>query len=533
MTGKELVQNYLDKHPEEKAVNEKVRKWLDDNPEKKASFYSFFDSMEPEYQPLLIALEAMRPIALKHPETASQPLDDKELKALIDKAIHDGTKVASMFPGYRAPHKEFATDTFEVIREMESEQGKRYTLLKLLPDKSSTEAIARIGIVLIAYTEAPFWPFIKKQKQEEQQPILKAVDTAAAALTKQIPAGIVPETILEALTMGKKGLAAIGPVESRVTSNRSKEIKGPSKLDSPNKRTLIQRNEKAGYIASVQIPDIDKLSRGSKSLKKWFLFILSEANAATDAEGNLTRYEISFPFQKLVDLGMYSRTDSAKRGFLQFSANRELFNINVTVKSGKETITADDFLFTGTRYTENSGIGVVILNPAPHLWPLVMDKYGILPSFYFALDDKAADLLHYVSYLARQNMDKIKTKGSFNIGFRAIQERLYLPSEKGARNPYRDTIGVIESAVADIEARQQKEGTELFRFLLIHNQDESITQQLDSGRLQVEVCGEIKERYSQLQGKKQKKITASVKKSERAKAARKKQLEQKQATEST
>ena len=510
----------------------KVKAWLENNPEKKAKYFDALDKMlMPEIQPLYMTLSAMRLDAEKKPE-ANQPVGDEKLKALIERAMTESAKIAAIVPQYNPPRKEFSADMIDLIQSDEMRNGRQYTMLELLPDSNSPGAYEKTGILLIAYCLAPFWPALKKHKQEEQPPILKATDTAAA-LAKQIPTGIVPETILEALTMGKKGLAAIGPVESRVTSNRSKEIKGPSKVDSPNKRTLIQRNEKAGYVASVQIPDIDKLSRGSKALKKWFLFILSEANAATDTEGNLTRYEISFPFQKLVDLGMYSRTDNAKRGFLQFSANRELFNINVTVKSGKETITADDFLFTGTRCVDKAGIGIVVLNPAPHLWPLVMDKYGILPSFYFALDDKAADLLHYVSYLARQNMDKIKAEGIFNIGFRAIQERLYLPSEKGARNPYRDTIGVIESAVAEIEKRQQKEGTELFRFLLIHNQDESITQQLDNGRLQVEACGEIRERYSQLQEKKQKKITASVKKREQGKAARKKQLEQKQATEST
>ena len=528
MTGKELVQNYLDKHPEEKAVNEKVRKWLDDNPEKKARFYSFFDSMEPEYQPLLIALEAMRPIALKHPETASQPLDDKELKALIDKAIHDGTKVASMFPGYRAPHKEFATDTFEVIREMESEEGKRYTLLKLLPDKSSTEAIARIGIVLIAYTEAPFWPFIKKQKQEEQQPILKATDTAAAALTKQIPVGVGPEVILDALRLGAKGLKAIGPIESRVTSSRKREVKGPSKIEEksrPNMRTLIHQN--AGYVSSTTIPDIEKLSRGSKDLKKWFMFVMMKANEATNAEGNIIRSRIEFPYKEVVELGMYSRADNAKRGFEKFaaSANSGLFNVSITVTDRKGAIAAEagGHLFGTEIYR---GFGVIVLNrEQQYLWPLVMDKYGMLPSFYFALDDKAADLLHYVSYLARQNMDKIKSQGYFNIGFRAIQERLCLPAEAGQRNQKRDTIGAIESAVKKIEEQQKDKGTELFRFLLIYNEDESITQQLDNGRLQVEVCGEIKERYSQLQKKKQKKIDTSIKKREQGKAARQKQLQ--------
>ena len=483
----------------------------------------YIDAINPELQALIVSLNGMRASVEKQPELAARPVGDEALKFLIMKALTEAAEIAAEYPdSFQPPQQGLEEKMFECIRYAEKDIGEPVPFLEMFPSKPGAGRVVEGGGILDAYIMASF----ARSREELQQPILKAADTAA--LTKQIPVGVGPEVILDALRLGAKGLKAIGPIESRVTSSRKREVKGPSKIEEksrPNMRTLIHQN--AGYVSSTTIPDIEKLSRGSKDLKKWFMFVMMKANEATDAEGNIIRSRIEFPYKEVVELGMYSRADNAKRGFEKFaaSANSGLFNVSITVTDRKGAIAAEagGHLFGTEIYR---GFGVIVLNrEQQYLWPLVMDKYGMLPSFYFALDDKAADLLHYVSYLARQNMDKIKSQGYFNIGFRAIQERLCLPAEAGQRNQKRDTIGAIESAVKKIEEQQKDKGTELFRFLLIYNEDESITQQLDNGRLQVEVCGEIKERYSQLQKKKQKKIDTSIKKREQGKAARQKQLQ--------
>lgn len=315
----------------------------------------------------------------------------------------------------------------------------------------------------------------------------------------QIPTGIAPETLMAVLRLGRNGLEDGGPISSKVHSGTRQEVRPPTKIEAmlaPNSRTYIRQNARAGYTASVSIPDIDVLSQRCKALKKWLTFILYKLNMATDAGGNLTTNRIEFSFRELTELGMYTRPDNAKREFSRNIAALTTLKLDIAYQRKNKRGTPDRT--TGVLFplmkTER-GKGVIILNNEPEFhWPLILDRYGPLPSFYFRLNDSAADMLYYACFLARQNTDKIAKQGFFNIGLRALQERLILPSEAEADHPHRVTLGRIEQAVDAIEGAQTTDGT-AFRFLFVHACGNNASQQLDNGFLRVEVCGEIKDRY--------------------------------------
>lgn len=225
-------------------------------------------------------------------------------------------------------------------------------------------------------------------------------------------------------------------------------------LASKNRRQVVSSGN--GEKITVEIDDINKLAGSSKTAKKLYVFAFIEANKQALANGELIKTQVSFPIQSLVDIGFYKQVQSARRGFKQGLDVLTSVKVKGTSKRGKETLASNtassayrlEVMFTGGGIKGNEC--TIELNPNLN-WKFLASFFTVLPSWYFALPNKASDLLYHIFYLARQNAEKLESKGYFDISFKSIQQRLSLPSEVNNTDPMRTIKEPILQAIDDIE----------------------------------------------------------------------------------
>lgn len=247
---------------------------------------------------------------------------------------------------------------------------------------------------------------------------------------------------------------------------------------------------------TIELSDIDKLTGSNKPAKKLFVLSLIKANEQAIHGGQLTRDYVTFPLQELVDIGFYKSLRSARTGFNSgMDALTSLKVKGYTQRSKKKrdkrdkesAVDALEVLFTGAKIENNQCF--IRFNYAID-WGFIVQYFTILPKYYFALPNRASDLLYYIFYLARQRTKDIKERGYFTIGFRAIQSRLQLPNEKGLNNPQRDIKQPIEDAIEQIENAHSATYKNMeFGLLPVYDEAAPIAEYLDNGYLQVSLEG--------------------------------------------
>lgn len=263
--------------------------------------------------------------------------------------------------------------------------------------------------------------------------------------------------------------------------------------------------ENGEAVITLQFEKADELTNGKpKQAKKLFVFSLNKINEQALYNGALTQGYISFPLQELVDSGQYGSLRAARRGFENTAlilegmkvARKEKEKKRKKNKKGEEENSkekksssgsfASAVLFTGAYIKDN--ICVVTISTAVK-WDIIAAFFTILPKYYFKLPNRAADLLYYIFYLARQNTDKIENGIlKFNISMRKIQERLNLPSEIGNRRPQQTIKDPIEEAITAIEEENQDAD---FTITPYYSEEGNIIDYLEKGYLQIELKGKF------------------------------------------
>ena len=225
----------------------------------------------------------------------------------------------------------------------------------------------------------------------------------------------------------------------------------------------------------------------------------------------MRRNFVQFPLQELIDIGYYSRPQSARKGFNDAMDVLTSLKVKGTLKKGKKNTieqSAIEVLFTGANIKK--GTCTIFLNERIN-WGFVSSFYTVLPRYYFRLSNRASDLLYYIFYIARQRTKDIESRGYFTISMRAIQERLNLPSEIGNANPDRTIKKPIEDAVEAIEeASNDKE----FNIELHYKEGAPIASYLSNGYLKIELKGEYAKDFIALSKEKAKQIEKHEKKKE-------------------
>ena len=103
-------------------------------------------------------------------------------------------------------------------------------------------------------------------------------------------------------------------------------------------------------------------------------------------------------------------------------------------------------------YKINNGFVTLSVNENFNL-DFIANYFTVFPRFAYALSNNAFSLVRYIFFLARQNAQAIKDKGTFTISLENIRENLGLPSVDEVNNrKYRQfIIEPIEKAIEEVE----------------------------------------------------------------------------------
>lgn len=213
-----------------------------------------------------------------------------------------------------------------------------------------------------------------------------------------------------------------------------------------NSLTFTRENKQNGSTVIVEIAQADKyLSKTNKTFTKVLLFTLQKMTAQHFP------LEVGFSLQELVDLGMYSTTSNAGRAVKAFFEQQKLTTLSGTVKKGRKTVKEEGgVLFY--HYKINNGFVTLSVNEN-FQFDFIANYFTVFPRFAYALSNNAFSLVRYIFFLARQNAQAIKDKGTFTISLESIRENLGLPSVDEVKNrKYRQfIIEPIEKAIEETE----------------------------------------------------------------------------------
>lgn len=342
---------------------------------------------------------------------------------------------------------------------------------------------------------------LHSEAQEAPSPSLQLQPELAREKTfYNVPNSSASDLILKALGSGAN-LAELPERTKKVNHHTQMEVLGQD-----NRRRIISNSGKS--TVTLELSDIEKLVGSNKAAKKMFVLSLIKLNDQAYSNGVLYKDHIGFPLQELVDIGNYKNLRTARRGFLDAADILTSLKIkgSLHISNQKEaTVNALEVLFTGASIEK--GYCTIHLNPRVN-WAFIASFYTILPRYCFKLPNRSFDLLYYIFYIARQNTREIEQRGFFNISFRAIQQRLNLPSEKGNANPSRTIKDPIEESIAAIEAENNNTD---FTMTPFYNESASISDYLDNGFLRIALKGRYAENFIAFSQTTTKKIDAAKK----------------------
>lgn len=292
-----------------------------------------------------------------------------------------------------------------------------------------------------------------------------------------------------------------------------------------NKRQI--RYKSRSDELTLQLDDINVLTRGNDVAKDFFLVLLTKLPEQALFNGELCRDSIILSTRELVELGLYTRTEDAKRAFRQAAGILTSIKLKgkFKVKGHKDGgIYTDEVnglrvLFTGSDDSKR-GQCIIHLNSKVN-WGAFARFFAPYPKWGFALPSrKARDLLYYIFYMARIKKNEVAEHGYFNIRYRALQATLHLPSEDGNGNTFRTIKEPLEKAISEIEEENTKTDNDLQLTLTPFPSLEAssripIKEFLDKGYLRVEISGDYAKAYEELSERQAKKIKQTAKRKER------------------
>lgn len=293
-------------------------------------------------------------------------------------------------------------------------------------------------------------------------------------------------------------------------------------MEQGDKRRISYTKEKA--TISVEVDDFQKIANCSPKTEKILSRILSRANEQAIFNGELYRDKVSFPLRDLVGEGQYKNIETARQGFYNVTDTLTGLKVSGKIEKGKKkTIQQGAHVVLFKAAKVDNATCEVYLNELLN-WGLIAPYYMDLPDYYYELPDRAASLLRYIFYLARQNAEQIEKNGFFTISYRAIQYQLRLPNEDSIRNTKRDIKDAIEKAIEQIEEAyckysqpipedaKGKDAIPDFSLEPSDNYNAPIKEYLDEGKLKVSLKGDYATRLIELSQKTAAKIEAAKKK---------------------
>ena len=218
--------------------------------------------------------------------------------------------------------------------------------------------------------------------------------------------------------------------------------------------TITQTNSRSGQILELTFMNAEKMQ--GKGVKKCFAFLLTKSN-----EQHFNPV-ISFSLNELVERGMYSDSNNARRGLKAALDTLQNIKFSGTIKKGKNKsiVQAEAGVLFYHYKIKNSSVEVSV-NENFNI-EFIAAYYALFPQFAYALSNSNAfDLCEYIFMQARTNSQAIKDKSSLTISFKKIREILALPEESDIENkrnwkPKQYVIDPILSAIEDLTTEAAK-----------------------------------------------------------------------------
>lgn len=267
-------------------------------------------------------------------------------------------------------------------------------------------------------------------------------------------------------------------------------------------------NNKSNFI--VHIDDIDILSKGSKPARKLFIFFLAKINEIlfSSNERKIVNDVLWFSLQEMVDLGMYTSKRSADIGFKKAAEALLTLSVDGILSyndgSGMRTIEIKhhSLLFTSHGEQKHTSNRFIMLNSVCP-WECICDSFYLMPKWAYGMSTRAFMLMRYISYLSRINVKHIAKNNYMHVSFRAIQNTLNLPDDKGIINAQREIKDEIERAISEIN---EYPGNDSVFIELECDNASVISKYLDTGKMRVAFTNEYMQYMIDTESKYQQKI---------------------------
>lgn len=289
-------------------------------------------------------------------------------------------------------------------------------------------------------------------------------------------------------------------------SDRHKEIEyKPEKSG----YTITQTDKRTGERVEITLTNADKMQ--GKGVKKCFAFLLTMSN-----KQNFSPI-IGFSLQELVDRGMYSSPENARRGLKTALDTLQNIKFSGTIKKGKrKEIKQAEAGVLFYHYKIKNNYVEVSVNENFNI-EFIAAYYALFPQFAYSLSNSNAfDLCEYIFMQARQNTADIKRGGSFNISFKRIRELLALPLEtditaKGSKwKPKQYVIDPILTAINDIQQGATAANNTELTLEAVYNPSYKDLSEFLEGYIKISFKGEIYNKLSDIAERQEAKIAQSM-----------------------
>lgn len=214
---------------------------------------------------------------------------------------------------------------------------------------------------------------------------------------------------------------------------------------------ITKINSETGSQFTVEIRNASKhLTKANKTFIKILYFVLQKMT-----QQNFP-LEVGFSLQEMVELEMYSSTKNAWRGIQEFLKQQSDVFLSglLPIKDGRiiEAPKGNSGFMFYNAYTENGYVHISVNHNFN--FEFIAPTFTVFPRFAYRLKNiNAFNLVVYIFFLARQNLNSIKNKKMFTINLDSVRNRLALPAPGNVNNRrYRQLIiDPIETAIEEIE----------------------------------------------------------------------------------
>lgn len=225
--------------------------------------------------------------------------------------------------------------------------------------------------------------------------------------------------------------------------------------------SVYTNEEQTIIIKRPNIFKIDSIKDSKKNEKKSYLkllaYIFSKVKEITD-KNNIdyaNMPSIIFKKQELVDVGIYSSTETVTKAIKRYRPLFLQLSINIIQQGKKYNISHQDIDYTSLIFTGfGQQLSDIIVSLNPLIWKNIDFYYTSIPTWAFKLSDRAFTLVYFISEQLRRNTDKFDEENGYRMNISTICEKLNIPKKEKCSNPTKQIKNEVIKIVEEITNKQ-------------------------------------------------------------------------------